>query len=278
MRIEPIKPHIGARVDVDRASLSDPDVVQRCLNALEERGVLVFPRLALTDKEQLAFTERLGSRGAGSKRFPGGAALEGDVFEIALDPDDKSRSDYVKVSFFWHIDGLVASAPIPKAALLTARKVAKRGGQTEFANTVAAYEALPDYEKAEIEGLQALHTPIAGFRWVVDAPTDEDRARWATHAIERKHPLVWSHDSGRKSLIVSVTADHVVGMPVPEGRALLVRLTEWVAQPEFKYRHEWQEGDLVIWNNHGVLHRVIPYDVNAGRSMHRTSIDGVLVH
>ena len=119
-------------------------------------------------------------------------------------------SEYVKVSFFWHIDGLVADAPIPTAALLTARKVSSKGGQTEFSNTYAAYEALPESEKQEIAGLAAAHTAVAGFRWVVEAPTDADRARWDTHAIERTHPLVWSHEDGRKSLMVSVTADHVV--------------------------------------------------------------------
>jgi alpha-ketoglutarate-dependent taurine dioxygenase len=275
MRIEPIKPLIGARIHVDRQALENPEVVERCLQALEDHGVLVFPQLGLADSEQLAFTNRLGQLGAASRKFPGGSALEGEVFEIAFDPNDPIRSDYVKVSFFWHIDGLVADTPIPKAALLTARRVAQSGGQTEFANCYAAYEALDDADKAQIENLEALHTPAAGFRFVLDHPSKEYLQRWATHAVERRHPLVWTHEDGRRSLMLGITADRIVGMPAPEGRALIMRLFEWVSQPKFKYRHEWQPGDLVIWNNHGVMHRVLPYDASSGRSMHRTSIDCV---
>ena len=275
MIIEPIKPLIGARIDIDRSAIEDPVIVEHCLQALEDYGVLVFPRLGLDDAEQLALTKSLGQRGAASRKFPGGSALEGKVFEIAFDPDDPIRSDYVKVSFFWHIDGLVADTPIPKAALLTARQVARKGGQTEFANCYAAYEGLDDADKAQIEHLEALHTPAAGFRWVIDRPSQAYLERWATHAVERRHPLVWKHEDGRRSLMLGVTADHIVGMAAAEGRALIMRLFEWVSQPEFKYRHEWAPGDLVIWNNHGVLHRVLPYDANSGRSMHRTSIDCV---
>lgn len=273
MRISAIKPNIGGRVELDREALGDPQTIRHCLSALEQYGVLVFPRLGLSGAEQLAFTKRLNAQGTIGNLFPGGAAMEGEVFEIAFDPNDKRRSDYVKVSFFWHIDGLVAEGPLPKAALLTARKVAEKGGQTEFASTYAAYEALPDDEKAEIAELAAIHSPAAGFRFVLDAPTEAERAQWATHAYERQHPLVWTHEDGRKSLIVGITADRIAGMPVADGRALLARLTEWAAQSEFKYRHQWQDGDLVIWNNHGVMHRVIPYGADSGRSMQRTSIN-----
>ena len=84
--------------------------------------------------------------------------------------------------------------------------------------------------------------------------------------------MVWTQGTNRKSLVLSITADRVVGMPVPEGRALLSRLIEWTVQREFRYRHEWEEGDLVVWNNHRTLHRVLPYDANSGRRMRRTSI------
>jgi alpha-ketoglutarate-dependent taurine dioxygenase len=80
--------------------------------------------------------------------------------------------------------------------------------------------------------------------------------------------------SGRKSLVIGSHADSVSGLPIPHGRSLLVRLQEWAAQPAFSYRHEWQEGDLVIWDNCGCMHRVVPYDENSGRRMHRTTIMG----
>src|SRR3546814_6803648 len=90
-----------------------------------------------------------------------------------------------------------------------------------------------------------------------------------------ERPLVWTYPSGRKALLVGYTADEVVGMPRAEGRALLMRLLEWAAQPAFSYSHQWQEGDLVIWDNCGALHRVIPYAKDSGRLMHPTSVAGI---
>jgi alpha-ketoglutarate-dependent taurine dioxygenase len=111
------------------------------------------------------------------------------------------------------------------------------------------------------------------MRSVVDSPTSEDLARWGRSPV-KEHPLVWSRRSGRKSLIIGNTAERVVGMPLPDGRALLARLLEWTAQPDFQYSHEWEEGDLVLWDNCGTLHRVVPYARDSGRTMHRTTIAG----
>ena len=90
----------------------------------------------------------------------------------------------------------------------------------------------------------------------------------------KEHPLVWTHTSGRKSMVIGTTADHVVGQSIAAGRALLVRLQEWAAQPDFSLRHEWDEGDFVIWDNTGAMHRALPYEATSGRLMHRTSIAG----
>lgn len=112
------------------------------------------------------------------------------------------------------------------------------------------------------------------MRPVFEQFAEEDLARWRGMSSVMVHPLVWKHRSGRKSLVIGTHADSVVGLPIPHGRSLLVRLQEWAAQPEFSYRHEWQPGDLAIWDNCGVMHRVVPYDENSGRRMHRTSIMG----
>jgi alpha-ketoglutarate-dependent taurine dioxygenase len=157
--------------------------------------------------------------------------------------------------------------------VLSGRRIAPRGGQTEFASTYLAYETLPAHEKAEMVGLRAEHSLLSSMRRVVDDPSEEDLKRWSQSPV-KEHPLIWNRRSGRKSLIIGCSADHVVGMPVPDGRALLARLVEWAAQPDFHYKHDWQEGDLVIWDNTGTLHRVRPYDRNSGRTMHRTSIAG----
>ena len=87
-------------------------------------------------------------------------------------------------------------------------------------------------------------------------------------------PIVWTHQSGRKSLLLGATADYVIGCSVEESRALLARLRDWATQPQYVYRHEWQVGDLLIWDNTGTMHRALPYAVDSGRLMHRTILAG----
>ena len=273
IRIEPIKPNIGAIVRVDRSRLFDSDVARDCLEALEARGVLVFPRLSLNDEEQLAFTDSLGERAKLPEIVPGTKATPG-VYKVTLDPKINDQPEYVYGTFFWHMDGMpVDKIPPPRASLLSARRLSAKGGQTEFASTTAAYAHLSPSEKADVDGLRVVHSIYHAVQPTLD--TEEEHIKSRRSSVERERPLVWTQASGRKSLIIGHTADRVVGMSVPEGRALLARLMEWAAQPDFKYRHEWQEGDLVIWNNSGVLHRVIPYDRNSGRVMHRTSLAGI---
>jgi alpha-ketoglutarate-dependent taurine dioxygenase len=272
--VKPIKPHIGAIINVDRTALGDEAVVKQCLALLEDRGVLVFPGLGLSDKEQLAFTDRLGTRVNYVRSERGRMADEADVYKVTLDRKLNNAPEYVLGTFFWHMDGITSDIPPPKATVLTARKLAPKGGQTEFASTFAGYENLSVADKADIANLRAVHSVEASLRPLYTTPTDEDRARWVKLS-PKEHPIVWTQGSGRKSLVIGSTADYVAGMPIPEGRALLTRLLEWTVQPDFSYRHEWQDGDLVIWNNCGVVHRVIPYDRDSGRAMHRTSIAGV---
>ena len=272
MNAQDIKPRIGSIVEVERAALLSDAVIERCRALLEVRGVLVFPKLNLTDDEQLAFTDKCGTRiNFVTRTNPAGG--NPDVYKITLDPKLNPQPEYVQGTFFWHMDGLNSPIEPPKASLLSARSVAAKGGQTEFANTYAAYDSLPADEKAEIAGLRVRHSLAASLRPVVESPTTEDFKLW-TESPGNEHPLVWNHRSGRKSLVVGTTADKVVGMPVPDGRSLLARLLEWTAQPDFYYRHQWQVGDFVIWDNCGTLHRVIPYDRDSGRLMHRTSIAG----
>lgn len=277
IEIEPLKPHIGGIVHLKRSELCDKVVVQRCLEALEDRGVLVFPRIGLTDAEQLAFTDAVadavGTSMLITRKVPGANAAEPGVYKITLDPKINDQPEYVQGTWFWHIDGVTLNLPPPKATLLTARHVAPKGGQTEFSNTYAAYENLPEEEKEEIGGLRIVHSIVASLRPVVEEPTEEDLKRWSMASV-MEHPIVWTHTSGRKSLLIGSHADRVVGMPLPDGRALITRLLQWASHPDFCYRHKWQEGDLVVWDNCGTLHRVIPYDAASGRAMHRTAIQG----
>jgi len=261
-------------VHVERSELTDETVAQRCLEALEAHDVLVFPRLGLSDAEQLAFTDRLGTRIDFTRKAPGGDTGAPGVYTVSLDPKVNPDPEYVLATFFWHMDGMpLTEIPPPKASLISARRVAPRGGQTEFASTRAAYEALSASRKSELEKLRVVHSVYAGVRRVI--ADESEFARLKLAAAQGERPLVWSSSTGRKSLLLGETADRIVGMPVAEGRALLARLLDWASQPDFKYRHEWHEGDFVVWNNCCVLHRVVPYDQSSGRMMHRTSLAGM---
>jgi alpha-ketoglutarate-dependent taurine dioxygenase len=252
-------------------------VVQACKDALEDRGVLVFPQAHLTNAEQLAFTDKFGQRVKFTGTVPGGenASDEDDeLYKITLDKEFNSEPEYVLGTWFWHIDGVTIDQPLPKATLLSARKLSRTGGQTEFASTLAAWDQLPEDEKAAIADLQVIHRMEASMRPMYVEMPDERLNRYRTMSTVMLHPLVWTQASGRKSLVLGTHADEVVGQSLAAGRSLLTRLTEWCAQKQFTYSHAWQDGDFVIWNNCGVMHRVVPYEEDSGRMMHRTTIMG----
>jgi alpha-ketoglutarate-dependent taurine dioxygenase len=273
VRIEPAKPLVGGIVHVDRAHFLDDDVIEAVRSALEQRGVLVFPQIDVSDEEQLAFTDRMGGRVNFNRKVPGSDAETPDVYKITLDKKINTEPDYVLGTFFWHVDGVSIDQPLPKATVLSARHLSAEGGSTEFANLYAAYEHLPEEEKRELEGLQVIHTVEGAVRPVYGRLTQEREERYANLAPGMAQPLVWTHADGRKSLLIGTHAEGIVGMPGAHARALLTRLQQWASQPDFVYRHNWQLGDLVIWDNQGVMHRVVPY-TDEGRVMHRTVIAG----
>lgn len=193
------------------------------------------------------------------------------MYEVTLNEGAKIEKEYVLGTFFWHMDGLTVDVPPPKATILSARKLAPKGGQTEFASTKAAYAALSAEEKAEIRGLRVVHTVTASLREILNA----DEVDPARRVLSHEHPLVWKRANGTASMVLGSTADMIVGKSKAESRAILARLLEWTVQPAFTYRHEWQDGDCVIWDNTSALHRVVPYAQDSGRMMHRTTIAGV---
>ena len=274
IHFEPVKPKIGSRVSWDhRDDLFTEEAAALIRAKVEERTVLVFPQLNLSDEEQVRITDLIGSRQITHINKDTGEGE--DIYQVTLDEKLNPQPEYVLGTFFWHMDGITLDAPPSFATLISSRRVAPKGGQTEFASTYAAYEGLPDDEKAELEGMRAVHSVRASLSHIADAIPERVRDAVIGIGLVKEHPIVWTHKSGRKSMVVGTTADHIVDMPVPAGRAMLVRLQEWAAQPDFSYRHDWQEGDFVIWDNTGAMHRVIPYDAKSGRMMHRTSIHGI---
>jgi alpha-ketoglutarate-dependent taurine dioxygenase len=271
VRVEVIKPDIGAIVHVDRNAIYEPAVASRIMELLELHDALIFPQINLSGKEQLAVTDALGARVNFTTTVAGGDAETRDVYKITLDKDKNPEPEYVLGTFFWHMDGATIDIPVPKASVLSCHKPSLTGGQTQFCNTYAAYEALPEAEKKAIENLRVVHSVVAAVREVATPDMLEPMKRGAAH----EQPLVWTRKNGRKSLMIGYSADYIIGMSKAEGRALLMRLLEWAAQPQFCYSHEWKQGDLAIWDNGGALHRVIPYPADSGRTMHRTSIAGL---
>jgi alpha-ketoglutarate-dependent taurine dioxygenase len=173
------------------------------------------------------------------------------------------------------MDRLDTAQP-PLGTLLSPVKLSDEGGETEFSNTYAAYEALSDEDKALVETLEVEHTTAAQFRRVEFPDGVNPFAGLGGQAVgaSRVHPLVWRHKSGRKSLVLGWTAARVVGMDPAESDALIERLIAHAEQPQFTYRHKWSMGDVVMWDNTGTMHRVTPFDVNSGRYLHRVTLKG----
>ena len=270
MKVENIKPGIGSVVATDRKSLLTDQGARQCLDLLADRAVLVFPGIGLSDEDQLALTDLMGDRVNFTRHVPGGDTVADDVYTITLDPAINTETEYVLGTYFWHMDGLTSDIPPPRVSLLGARRLAAKGGQTEFASTTAALQALPDDERAKLEGLSVVHSVVSAVRDVAD-PEDLHPMR---RDMRHRHPLVWKNSAGRPSLLIVYSAESIPELPRAEGRALLARLLEWTAQPAFSLRHHWQEGDLVIWDNTAALHRVVPYAADSGRMMHRTTVAG----
>lgn len=246
--------------------IEDPDFPAWCLDALEANGALVFRDLHLDDATQVAFSKRLGE----VEVFGSGAHPE--IFRVTLDPKKNPSAAYLRGTFDWHIDGMTDDIPI-MATVLTAHAVAESGGETEFASTYGAFEELSDDEKERCLALRVVHTIEASQRLHNPDPSPEEVEMWRRRP-SKEHPLVWRHNSGRRSLVLGATTSHVVGMGEEEGRALLDELLEHSTTPERIYRHTWNVGDMVIWDNRGVLHRACPYDPTSPRDMHRTTLAG----
>ena len=159
------------------------------------------------------------------------------------------------------------------ATMLNAHAVASSGGETEFVSSYAGYDRLSAEEQVRLEPVRVVHTIEATQRRITPDPTADQLAMWRSRPA-KEHPLVWRHRSGRRSLVLGATTDHVVGMDPEESRALLDDLLARATAPEHVYRHEWEVGDVVLWDNRGVLHRALPYDPSSARDMHRTTFAG----
>ncbi|GFG72402.1 TauD/TfdA dioxygenase family protein [Mycolicibacter senuensis] len=265
LSIRDLTERIGTEVRAGKEALLSGEHAGAIRELLEQRGVLVFPQIGFTDAEQVAFTETLGT-----------LAPERDgeaVYDVTLDTKVNKQADYLKGSFYWHLDGTMNQVPILASLLSSKVLPAGGGGDTEFCNTYAAYEELPEDDKGQIASLRAMHSAWNSLLYH-DPEPDFATLRQMMAIGQTELPVVWTHRSGRKSLILGCTASNVVGMEYSEGVKTLVRLRDWATQPQFVYRHQWSVGDLVMWDNTGTMHRALPYDPDSGRMLRRTKLAG----
>jgi alpha-ketoglutarate-dependent taurine dioxygenase len=273
LTINKLTSSVGAEVvglDPDRLAADDA-LGDAVLEALEDNGVLVFPGLGLQPEAQVAFCRRLGDIDHSSD----GHHPVAGIYPVTLDKSKNPSAAYLRATFDWHIDGCTPTdnEPPQKATVLTAKQVAERGGETEFANSYAAFEAFSDDEKDRFSSLRVVHSLEASQRRINPDPAPELVAKWRSRPVH-EHPLVWTHRNGRKSLVLGASADYIVGMDLDEGRALLAELLDRATQPDLVYSHTWTVGDTVMWDNNGVLHRAAPYDPYSPREMLRTTVLG----
>jgi alpha-ketoglutarate-dependent 2,4-dichlorophenoxyacetate dioxygenase len=272
---------VGEVSGVDLTRPLTPDEVAAVEAGMDRYAVLVFHDQKITDEQQMAFSKNFGpledARGgniteAEDKRLATGM---NDVSNLGRDGQPLPRESRVRLfnlgNMLWHSDS--SFRPIPaKYSLLSARVVNPTGGNTEFADMRAAYDTLDAPTKALIEDLICEHSLMysRGSLGMLDYSEDElAMFRPVRQRLVRTHPV-----SGRKSLYLSSHAGAIIGMPTPEARILLKDLTEHATQTKFVYVHQWRVGDLVMWDNRQMMHRVRRYDEGQPRDMRRTTVAG----
>lgn len=279
--IQPLAGHfVGEVSGVDLSEPLAPGRRDAIEAAMDRFGVLVFHGQTLTDERQMAFSREFGelevsSQGEMSKPEERRLATEmADVSNLDHNNQVRGRDDAKRLSGLgnrlWHSDASFRAIPA-KYSLLSARVVPPGGGNTEFADMRAAYDALDGATKAEIEDLITEHS-IAFSR--AELGFDAFPAEHREKLRPVRHRLVTTHPgSGRRVLYLSSHIGGILGWPVPEARAFVRDLAEHATQTRFLYAHVWRVGDFVMWDNRATMHRVRRYDdMRVVRDLRRTTV------
>ena len=266
-------------IDISRP-LSEADT--RAIEAaMDEHAVLVFRGQPLTEDQQIAFAKSFGPLDLGLRKVKGGPhrfahAELADISNVKVDGEVADRT-HAKIvgnvaNQLWHSDSSFQK-PRAKYSMLSAVVVPPLGGDTEFADLRLAFDALPAWQKEKVADLTAVHYALHS-RFLLG---DTDYSEAQRQAIAPAHwPIVQTDPrSGRKILFVGIHACEVIGMTVAEGRMLLMDLLEHATQREFIYRHKWQVGDLVMWDNTATLHRGRYFDFAQRRELRRATTEEV---
>lgn len=277
--IDPARPtFIGEVSGIDLTRRLTEEEVSAIHAGMDSFGVLVFHDQHFEDEQQIAFSRQLGmlEEATGDIMSEKDRRLSMDLNDISnldkngeLLPRDDRRRLFGLGNLLWHSDSSFKAVPA-KYSMLSARKIPAAGGNTEFADMRAAYDALDGETKSEVHNLICLHSQIfsrgvLGF----DDFTDAERAKWAPvrQALVRQHP-----NTGRLSLYLASHAGGIEGWPMPEARSFLRDLNEHATQRQFVYVHVWRPWDLVMWDNRVTMHRARRYDPKEVRDMRRTTL------
>jgi alpha-ketoglutarate-dependent 2,4-dichlorophenoxyacetate dioxygenase len=262
-------------VDLSRAV--DDETFGRILSTVDKYAVGVFQGPPLDVETHVAFATRFGvlegQNGVLTTNIkPRVDRRLVDVSNLDENSDPLKRQDRRRMfalgDQLWHTDSSFKRTPA-KYSLLHAHVVPPEGGETQFVDTRAAWDALPPRTKERIDGLVAEHS-IFNSRFQLGFTEFSDEERRATPPVHRS--LVRIHPgSGRKALYLASHASHIVGWPVPDGRMLLRDLMEHATEPRFVYTHRWTVGDLVIWDNRCTMHRGRPYEPSHRRDLRRAT-------
>ena len=275
----PLHPHFAAAVHgFDMRHPIDAATAQEFTRAIDRYAILVFPAQQVNDAQQLAFTANFGPPDIGRKKAVKSAdsRIPSEMIDLSnldengyvIDPNHRRVLSLLGTRL-WHTDSSY-QRPAAKYSMLRAVTVPPWGGETEFADCRAAYDALPEPLRAEAEDRFAEHWVHHSRSTLGWDPTEEE-IRGAMPPV--RWPLVRVHPGSlRKALYVGAHARRVIGMALPAGRILLRDLLEHATQPAFVYRHAWRPGDLVLWDNRAVLHRGCRYDLSQVRDMRRTTV------
>ena len=281
MIVEPFHPGFAAQVtDLDLSQPLDPRQIEEVQRAIDRYAVLVFrEQQAMDDDAQIGFSAMFGplQRSITVHREDTPRRLRRDELSDISNVDDSGRrlaaDDRRRLlqrpARLWHTDSSFRDPP-GRYTFLAARVLPPEGGDTEFADMRAAYDALDAPTRERIAALRVFHS-LARSRTLADAPPlSETEARTLSGA---EQPLVRHHPAGRIALYLASHADHIVGWPEAESRALLDDLTEHATAPQFLYRHVWHDGDFVMWDNRCTMHRATPFrEESHRRDMRRTTV------
>jgi alpha-ketoglutarate-dependent 2,4-dichlorophenoxyacetate dioxygenase len=275
------KHFVGEVSGLDLRQPLTPDEAREVEAAMDKYAVLVFHGQDITDEQQMAFALNFGEREnprGGNVVKQGEHRLDSplnDVSNLGKDgkplPRDHRTHLFNLGNCLWHSDSSFRAIPA-KFSLLSARVINPKGGNTEFADMRAGYDALDDETKAEIDDLICEHSLMysRGSLGFTDY-SDEEKEMFkpVLQRLVRTHPV-----HRRKSLYLSSHAGRILGMSMPEGRLLLRDLNEHATQAEFVYIHRWTLHDLVMWDNRQTMHRVRRYDQSQPRDMRRATVAG----